>query len=353
MPSKKVSSLPVDDRPSAIDLFAGCGGLTLGLRKAGFRVLGAVEIDPIAVKTYRRNHRRVRVWSKDIRRLPASVVMRELQLQSGSLDLLAGCPPCQGFSALRRLNGGRYVRDEQNALLLDFLRYVRVLRPRAIMLENVPNLATYWRLPTFLKRLTSLGYRWEADVLDAADYGVPQRRRRFILLATRVGAPRFAKPTANRKTVRQAIGELPRPGRSGDPAHDLPENRAEHVRALIRRIPRDGGSRKALGSDAQLTCHRVTDGFYDVYGRMAWDDVSPTITGGCVNPSKGRFLHPTQNRTITVREAAILQGFPPDYFIAMDRGKFFAAQMIGNALPPEFIRRHANAIRRVLRGDYT
>lgn len=249
---------------------------------------------------------------------------------------------------MRRLNGARYVRDKQNALLLDFLRYVRVFRPRMVMLENVPRLSEYWRFPHFLKSLTALGYEWETDILNAADFGVPQRRRRFILIASRIGTPEFAPGSKQRVTVRDAIGGLPRPGRSGDPAHDITERRGDRIQSIIRRIPQNGGSRAALGSRSQLKCHKKVDGFRDVYGRMAWDDVAPTITGGCVNPSKGRFLHPTQARSITVREAALLQSFPPGYFISMTRGKFFAARMIGNALPPEFIRRHAIVLRRTL-----
>lgn len=335
-------------RPLAVDLFSGCGGLTSGLKQAGFQVIAAVELDELAVKTYRGNHRAVRVWRTDIRQLPAVDLLRGLGLKPGRLDLLAGCPPCQGFSSIRTLNGGRRVRDAKNDLLFDFLRFVRVLRPRAVMLENVPRLAVTRRIRKFGRELDRMGYRWAAAVLDAADYGVPQRRKRFILIASKGRKPSFAAPSEYMATVRHAIGHLPRPGRSGDPCHDLRERRSKHVRDLIRRIPRNGGSRIALGKERQLACHRALDGFSDVYGRMAWDDVAPTITGGCVNPSKGRFLHPSQNRAITVREAALLQGFPHGYRFALDRGKYAVAEMIGNALPPEFIRRHAAALRRTL-----
>jgi DNA (cytosine-5)-methyltransferase 1 len=275
--------------------------------------------------------------------------MEELGLAPGQLDLLAGCPPCQGFSSMRTLNGKRRIRDPQNDLLFDFMRFVHVLKPRAVMLENVPGLATNWRLKKFVRRLTGLGYHHQARILDAANFGVPQRRRRFILIATLTTKPRFAEPDEKRVTVRVAIGHLPKPGSSGDPCHDLPEQRTERVAALIRRIPKDGGSRAALGERSQLACHRKVDGFKDVYGRMRWDDVAPTITGGCINPSKGRFLHPTQHRTVTLREAAVLQTFPRTYWFALDRGKFSTAQLIGNALPPEFIRRHAIEVKRGLR----
>jgi DNA (cytosine-5)-methyltransferase 1 len=149
-----------------------------------------------------------------------------------------------------------------------------------------------------------------------------------------------------KRSVRDAIGHLPRPGSSGDPLHDVSEKRSEKVKRLIASIPKNGGSRRDLGRKRQLRCHTDCDGFNDVYGRMAWDEVAPTITGGCVNPSKGRFLHPTQNRSITLREAALLQGFPADYYFSLERGKFAAAQMIGNAFPPPFVRPHAIIIRR-------
>ena len=138
--------------------------------------------------------------------------MTALDLEPGQLSLLAGCPPCQGFSSLRRLNGGKYVRDEQNALMVEFLRFVRVLKPLAIMLENVPRMASYWRLPRFRRTLSDLGYKWTAKVLDAACYGVPQRRKRFILLASKCGTPWLAPEARSQVTVRDAIGPLGRPG---------------------------------------------------------------------------------------------------------------------------------------------
>ena len=337
-------------QPRAIDLFSGCGGLTLGLKRAGFEVVGAVDSEPLAVETYQANHREVRVWATDIRKLSASLVMERLRLSKGKLDLLAGCPPCQGFSSVRTLNGKRKVRSKANNLIFEFLRFVRVLRPKAIMLENVPGLGSNWRFRAFRLQLTQLGYKHDHRVLDASDFGVPQRRRRLILIATLSGDPKFADVDPLRPTVRTAIAGLPSPGRSGDQCHDHSEKRADRVLSLIKRIPKNGGSRASLGESRQLTCHRRTDGFHDVYGRMKWSSVAPTITGGCVNPSKGRFLHPSQDRAITLREAALLQTFPCRYFFSLERGKFAAAEMIGNALPPEFVRRHAVEVRRVLRG---
>jgi DNA (cytosine-5)-methyltransferase 1 len=144
---------------------------------------------------------------------------------------------------------------------------------------------------------------------------------------------------------------MPPAGFSDDPLHDMPEYpRSEKIFKLIRDIPRDGGSRRDLPERRQLNCHKKTSGFRDIYGRMAWDEVAPTITTGCFNPSKGRFLHPERNRAITMREAALLQGFPATYRFNVVLGKVAIAKMIGNALPPEFIRRHASMIRKALTG---
>ncbi len=330
-------------KPRAIDLFCGCGGLTLGLKQAGFDVIGAVEIDDLAVETYTVNHPEVHVWKRDIQELTVDQIKRKFKLKKGELELLAGCPPCQGFSTMRTLNGGYEITDERNDLIYEFLRIAEGLSPKAIMMENVPGLITDKRFKKFCKRLGELGYHLNYDVLDAADYGVPQRRRRTILLAGKNGEINFAKKT-KRKTVADAIKGLPRAGKSGDPLHDLGERRTEKVKKLIRRIPKDGGSRTDLPKRSQLKCHKKCDGFKDVYGRMAWGKTAPTITSGCTNPSKGRFLHPEENRAITVREAALLQSFPKDYEFRVDAGKGRNALLIGNALPPEFVRRHAVAV---------
>ncbi|MEK6375342.1 MAG: DNA cytosine methyltransferase [Acidobacteriota bacterium] len=333
----------------AIDLFSGCGGLTLGLTKAGFEVVGAIESDPLAVKTYRANHPSVQIWDRDIRKVTAPQILEALGLQRGELDLVAGCPPCQGFSAIRRLNGRRRVRDEQNDLVFELLRLVRGLRPKAVMMENVPGLAHNARFSKLKAALRRLGYMVSAEVKDARHYGVPQRRRRLILLAGRGVAIPFAVHARRVRTVRETFAKLSKHRSKHDTLHNLADHRTAKVEDLIRLIPKDGGSRSDLGAAWQLECHRKCDGFKDVYGRMKWNDVAPTITGGCCNPSKGRFLHPTKNRNITLREAALLQGFPANYYFSLDRGKFAAAQMIGNALPPEFIRRHAARIAKIVK----
>lgn len=335
-------------KPRAIDLFSGCGGLTLGLKQAGFRVVGAVENSELAVKTYKKNHKRVHVWQEDIRKLTVKSVREELKLKPGDLDLLAGCPPCQGFSTIPSLNGRKRRRDKRNDLVFEFMRFVRVLRPKAVMMENVPGLAKNRRIKKVLRHLRRMGYEVNSGVLNAAHYAVPQRRRRFILLAGRGCDIPFARPARSKPVVRDAFKKLGKRAKK-DPLHNYKESRTEKVKRLIRRIPRNGGSRLDQWTRYQLKCHKDFNGFKDIYGRMSWDEVAPTITTGCFNPSKGRFLHPTKHRAVTLREAALLQTFPKTYFFSLERGRILAAEMIGNALPPEFIRRHALEIVGALR----
>lgn len=329
---------------SAVDLFSGCGGLTLGLKLAGFRVLGAIDNDDLAISTYQQNHPEVKAWKSDIRKVPASSLGRAFELSAGELDLLAGCPPCQGFSSIRTLNGNRVIADARNELIWDFLRFVRVLKPRTVMMENVPGITQELPFSQFVSDLIRLKYSVQYQIVDAADYGVPQRRKRLILLASTLGQIDLPDKCSQRQTVRGTISALQVPGSSGDPVHDIQEHRSDRIRRLIQAIPKDGGSRHMLPGRRQLTCHKSFDGFNDVYGRMRWDSVSPTITGGCINPSKGRFLHPEQDRAITLREAALLQTFPPDYKFSLKKGKYAAATLIGNALPPMLIDVFARSI---------
>ena len=320
----------------------------MGLRRARFSVLAAVDNDTLAMSTYRMNHRRTHAEENDIRCVRTEELMDALGLEPGALDLLAGCPPCQGFSTLRTMNGGRSVYEPMNDLVFEFVRFVRAMLPKAIMMENVPALLKDDRLKRIQRELSELGYSTSAKVLNAVHYGVPQRRRRLILIGSRFGTPSFARALRRRRTVVQAIGRLPSPEATDDPAHNYPVRRADHVMALIRRIPKNGGSRTDLPEDEQLMCHQGFDGFKDVYGRIAWRKPAPTITGGCINPSKGRFIHPDADRAITLREAAMLQGFPRSYRFDMSQGRYPAAQLIGNAFPPKFAEHHARSIYRHL-----
>ncbi len=337
-------------RPIAIDLFCGCGGLTLGLKNAGFDVVAAVDNDPLAIRTYRLNHRKPKIFDDDIRQLNPFQLMSEIRIEPGQLDLLAGCPPCQGFSTLRTLNGKKKIKEPMNDLIFEFTRFVEVMMPKAIMLENVPGLLNDQRLTKVKSYLDRLGYEYEADVFDAKKFGVPQRRRRMILIASLNESPRFAEPRKRVRTVRGAIGRLGSAGSSGDPVHDHGAKRSARIIKLIKRIPHDGGSRGDLPRRSQLECHKDFDGFKDIYGRMAWLKASPTITTGCINPSKGRFLHPEEDRAITLRESALLQGFPRSYKFDLTAGLYPTARLIGNAFPPKFAEHHARELKSGLSG---
>jgi DNA (cytosine-5)-methyltransferase 1 len=335
-------------RPIAIDLFSGSGGLTLGLKMAGFKVVAGVELDPLSAESYRKNHHGVHLWEEDIRGIDLEAVKGRLGINAGDLHLLAGCPPCQGFSTIRTRKRSVSVKDPRNALVGEFIRFVEGLLPKTIMLENVPGLAAYGGFAEVLTKIEALGYSYEYDVFDAADYGVPQRRKRLVLIGSRKGAIPLAKASGKMRHVRDAIDGLAVAGKSGDVLHDVVERRSDRIAALIKLVPKDGGDRSGLPAEYRLECHKKCHGFRDVYGRIAWDQVAPTITSGCTNPSKGRFIHPEEDRAITPREAALLQGFPPEYFFSMKGGKDTAARLIGNAFPPEFARRFAAEIYKVL-----
>jgi DNA (cytosine-5)-methyltransferase 1 len=220
------------------------------------------------------------------------------------------------------------------------------------MIENVPRLAKDARFARFVRSLRSLGYNTHWQILNAADFGIPQRRKRLVLLASVDTMPKFATNKVPSRTVRDAIGSMSSTRNSSDPLHNYSSSRSLRIQRMIARIPKNGGSRLDLGRLSQLECHQRTDGFKDIYGRMSWDEPAPTITTGCINPSKGRFLHPTSNRAITLREAALLQGFPKRYRFDLTKGYYAVALLVGNALPPGFIRYQAVALRNCLTKEH-
>jgi len=342
-------------KPLAIDLFCGAGGLTVGLRDAGFRVLAGVELHPVAAETYRKNHPDHKLFEADICKLDPYEVMEKLGVQAGELDIVAGCPPCQGFSTHRTRKKSFSVEDKRNDLVFEYMRFVRAFLPKVVMMENVPALANDGRATLVLRELANLGYFISKNTLqvkDAAEFGVPQRRKRMILIASRFGPVAEPVPVKIKSTVSDVLAKLPLPGSKGDVLHDYFPARTEKTKTIISMIPKDGGSRTDLPKEYWLPCHLKGNGYLDVYGRMAWDKVAPTLTGGCTNPSKGRFIHPDQDRSITLREAALLQTFPENYYFSLAGGRDFAALMIGNALPPIFIKAHAESIREHLESHH-
>jgi DNA (cytosine-5)-methyltransferase 1 len=340
-------------------LFAGCGGLTSGLRAAGFDVLAAIEKDPNAAETYKANHARVKLYVEDIRRMSPKRILRALGLREGeTLDLIAGCPPCQGFTRLTESSGRR---DRRNGLVRQFLRFVRAINPKICMLENVPGLLTTQKGKRYFRELRrgleKVGYCLSYKIVELADYGVPQFRKRLVLLAARSEAISIPDPTHRDpaqagesdqrpwKTVRDAIGELPRPPLrsevlSGEASPQYEWHYARDVADIVRRRLEhalgNGRHRTSLPPSLRLACHeRRPDGYYDVYGVMDWDTPSPTITSGCTNSSKGRFGHPAEPRPLTATEAAVLQTFPRSYKFK-GSGLESVAEQIGNALPCRF-----------------
>lgn len=332
---------------TALDIFSGCGGLTEGLKQAGFKVIGGLELDRKASQTYRLNHPEVDLVEADIRDITAADILKRWSLESGDLDLLAGCPPCQGFSTLRTKNG-KTSRDARNSLIDNFTILIKELSPKAVMLENVPGLEKHYRFKSFMSTLKKEGYKITYGVLNVADYGVAQRRSRLILLASKTTQPVFADKSERNLTVSDTIRNITINTMDLDDIHFIPERRSERVKTIIKSIPKNGGSRKDLPVHLVLKCHLSFSGFSDVYGRMKWEEPAPTITSGCHNPSKGRFLHPEDDRTITLREASMLQGFPLGYKFIKSHGKEALGLMIGNALPPPFIKSHAKEIMKAL-----
>jgi DNA (cytosine-5)-methyltransferase 1 len=343
-PAKAVKNASV--KPRAIDLFCGCGGMTEGLKQAGFQVVWGNDVATAPLMAYRANHPEVTVDENDIREVECINVMKTLGLERGDLDLLVGCPPCQGFSSMRTHNGRYSIPDDRNDLINDYLRFIEAFAPKAVMLENVPGLKDDLRFERFVAAMHDLGYQGEWKILNVADYGVPQRRRRLIYVAAKKISLSISHKKIAPRTVRDAIGTLSPAGKSGDFMHDFPEKRTKKIEEMIALIPKNGGGRSQLPDEYVLPCHkRNPTGFKDVYGRMAWDKPSPTITGGCASPSKGRFLHPEENRCITLREASLLQGFPKNYIFPKGLPKDRLALMVGNALPVPFICAHAKEIR--------
>ncbi len=334
----------------AIDLFSGCGGLTEGLKQAGFSVLVGAELRPEARMAYSANHPEVRLF-EDVRHVSREAIAVHTPLKPGRLDLLAACPPCQGFSTLRTKNHLKCVDDERNRLIFQVYRLAEDLLPKAILVENVPGLLDNWRIAHFQNKLRKLGYATNKAVLDAAEFGVPQRRKRMIFIAIREASkPEIPAPTHQTPvTVRDAIYRLPQSDSVTAPIlHRIRQQFTSTVLARVKRIPKDGGSRRHLGLDHQLDCHKRHDGYNDVYGRLSWDKVAGTITRSCHNPSKGRFLHPEEDRGLTLYEALLLQGFPPNYYLPTECGIQKTASLIGEAFPPPFAKAQAEHIRKLL-----
>lgn len=321
-----------------VDLFCGAGGLTKGLEEAGINVGIGVDIDPACEYPFTTNNN-------------ATYLMKSVEDVSGEdfaesfygaqFTLLAGCAPCQPFSTYRQ--GKSDASDKRWNLLQHFARLVKEASPDLVTMENVPRLAQLSIFAEFVSDLRSEGFEVSYSVINCADYGVPQQRRRLVLLASRLGPIAMIEPTLSGKrhiTVRKAIGALPPIG-AGDVCEDdvlhqackLSPKNMERIRAS-----RPGGSWRDWDERLIADCHKKSSGktYPSVYGRMCWDETAPTMTTQFYGFGNGRFGHPDQDRAISIREGAILQSFPRDYkFVreGMPAYRKRLGRLIGNAVP--------------------
>ena len=333
-----------------VDMFAGAGCASLGFMREGFGVAAALEIDRGRCDVYERNIG-LRPVQEDAMKVTGGEMLRAAGLLRGSKFCMVGCPPCQSFSKLADTRGVDAASDPRSRLVSKFGSLVAEMRPSAAVFENVAWMAGgpgRAFLDDYIGMLDGVGYRTVHGVVDASRVGVPQRRKRVIAVSVkrrildrgRVALLDAFHDMGDRgggcRTVRDALSGL-QPLRRGyrsrrDPLH-FAASHGERVAKVIRHVPKDGGSRKNLPPELWLECHNRLDGGAETsYGRMWWDRPSPTITRRCTSPACGRFIHPSQDRGITLREAARLQTIPDSF----DFGGSSAAAiggMIGDAVP--------------------
>ena len=340
-----------------VDFFCGAGGMSYGFHKMAeltgrLRWAGAIDIDKHAIDTYEHNYghrpQNVNLGEADI-----SEIRNALNLKEGNDLILIGCAPCQGFSSHRKKD--HRGPDSRNTLVGRFAEIAVELQPKMIIMENVPDLLAkkHWHhFQAFKDTVQAAGYHIAVKILGMADYGTPQSRFRTVLIAAKDFIPTLPEPVFSSdqyRTVRDAIGSLP-PLKAGekdptDPMHMTSRHRKETIE-ILKQVPKDGGNRpQGVGPE----CLDRVAGFYDVYGRLAWDKTAVTITARCRTPSCGRFVHPEQDRGLSVREAALLQGFPKDFYF---EGPFDDKyKQIGNAVSPIFSTRLAGHVLTMLAGE--
>lgn len=323
---------------AAIDLFCGVGGLTHGLERSGIKVIAGFDNDETCRYPYEMNNNSI-FYNRDVRDLNGEDLLR--MYPQNTIKVLAGCAPCQPFSSVGM--GRRKNTDSDYEPLRAFERLVLEILPEIVTMENVPNLVHKKIYHSFVEALVNSGYKVWAKLVYAPDYGVPQSRKRLVLLASRIGEIRLVEPMFIKdkyRTVFDAIGFLEelKAGESSplDPMHRA---RALSPKNLLRiKSSKPNGTWGDWEPSLVLPCHRKETGasYKSVYGRMAWDGLSPTITTQFYNYGSGRFGHPDQDRALTPREGAILQTFPPDYeFLKPLENPYFSiiGKWIGNAVP--------------------
>ena len=343
---------------SCVDAFAGAGGLSLGLEWAGFDLTYAFDADETAAATYALNvgpH----VEAKLVEAVTATTLREKLPSHIESVDLLAGGPPCQGFSKQKR---GAHNGDDRNRLVLEFARLIKDVQPKYFLLENVAMLGQKRgkRYTDSVLAELSKFYRFYPHFYNSADYGLAQTRERFIIVGENLGlAPRFKvpAPTVKKwKTVGRVLAGLPEPPEDYSEHVNFPNHyRAKVTAPNIQRfsfVPQGGGWQD-IPMKHRLPCHQIVDtksgGWPDVYGRLRWDGQCPTITAGFDSFTRGRYGHPLYDRPLTPREAARLQGFPDSFRFTGTR--WDVRLQIGNSVPPPLAQVIGATILRALRGE--
>lgn len=325
-------------RIAGVDLFCGAGGLTRGLEKAGVKVTLGVDLDPECEFPYEANNS-----AQFLLKSVSEVSQAELAsaFDGAQYKLLAGCAPCQPFSTYQQGKSGP--SDDRWHLLMEFARLVEETQPELVTMENVPRLAEQDVFLEFTERLEGNGFHVSFEVINCADYGVPQQRNRLVLLASKLGKIKMIRPTTpqgKRKTVKQAIAKLPKIGAGEqhpkDPLHQAAK--LSELNLMRIRASKPGGSWKDWDETLVADCHKKATGktYPSVYGRMVWDEPAPTMTTQYYGFGNGRFGHPEQDRAISLREGAILQSFPKGYkFVrkGLPVSTKTIGRLIGNAVP--------------------
>jgi len=321
----------------AIDLFCGIGGLTYGIEQSGITVIKGIDLDGTCKETYNTNTKSD-FLHQDIKAIKGVDLVKFWG--KSKVKILMGCAPCQPFSSHRKDKKNRKGHKDWG-LLNEFKRLIIESEPEIVSMENVPALQHEEVFLSFVKVLEHLGYFVNFSVHNAVDFGVAQRRKRLLLLASKLGEIKFIAPTHvnNKVTVREVIGQIP-PIKAGEISNSDQLHRSSNLSEKnIQRITHStpGGTWKDWPEELVLECHKKESGksYSSVYGRMRWDQVAPTITTQFYSYGTGRFGHPEQNRALSLREGALLQSFPLDYkFIFEDTSFVSIARHIGNAVPP-------------------
>lgn len=327
----------------AVDLFCGAGGLTKGLSDAGINMVKGYDFDGKASETYEKNNKNSRFFQIDITKLKKDELIKDID-RNNNFFLLAGCAPCQPFSLI---NQNEISKDERKNLVLKFGELIKETSPDFVFMENVPGLVNGKGkriFNKFLRILNKENYSYDFKILNTMNYGVPQRRRRLVLIASNYSEVKipestheFSEGKSNIVKLKEIFGRYP-PLKAGEKNDNLPNHESRGLSPLnlmrLNLTKKNGGSRKDLPRELVLKCHLKHSGHGDVYGRMSFDDVSPTLTCKCTSISNGRFGHPVQNRAISVREAAAIQTFPDDYVFYGNMSE--NTKWVGNAVPVKF-----------------